>query len=145
MIPNSRSSEITLFHYRVQWLAASCLPGTCLKFPWFYRTSVVSVCIGTSRRSPNDPNLGKTADVSCRHFLLFVAWFVSTATSHECHGLSNHWQLDYLMNRSFSVTTKETSHSALVTLCEGNPLVTLGFSSQRPVMRQTFSCQNLVM
>ena len=32
-----------------------------------------------------------------------------TVTFHECHGISNHWQLNYLFNSGFQLTSKKTS------------------------------------
>ena len=52
-------------------------------------------------------------------------------TSHECHDILNHWQLQCLFNSLLMQTSKETSKVVLLVLCEGNPQVTGGFPSQR--------------
>ena len=38
--------------------------------------------------------------------------------SHECHGITNHWQLNCLFNSSSSLSKKK---SLLLAFCEGNP------------------------
>ena len=55
-----------------------------------------------------------------------------------CQGLSvSEWDtcvlrhLNYLFNGLFRLTIKKNQSSALLTVCEGNPLVTCGFPSQR--------------
>ena len=66
-------------------------------------------------------------------------------TSHECHDILNHWQLQCLFNNLLMQTlkmqtSKKTSKVALQALCEGNPPGTGGFPSQRPVMWKVFPC-----
>ena len=46
-------------------------------------------------------------------------------------GVSNHRQLDCLLNGSFRLTRMKTSNSASLALREGNPAVTAGFPTQR--------------
>ena len=49
----------------------------------------------------------------------------------ECHGVSNHHQLDCLLSRLFRRTSKKTPKLRFTGLCEGNPPVTGRFPSQR--------------
>ena len=50
---------------------------------------------------------------------------------NECDGVSNHRPLDCVLNRLFRRRSKKTSKLRVTGLCEGNPLVTGGFPSQR--------------
>ena len=54
-----------------------------------------------------------------------------TATSPECHGISNHQQLFSLFNSLFRSITKQNQSFTLLAFFEGNPQVTGEFSSQR--------------
>ena len=55
-------------------------------------------------------------------------WSYSLQWRHnERGGVSNHWSLDCVLNPQI----KETSKLGVTGLCEGNPLVTGGFPSQR--------------
>ena len=56
---------------------------------------------------------------------------VIRVSSHERHGVWNHWPRLYLFNRLFGLESKEHHKSALLALCEGNPQVTSEFLSQR--------------
>ena len=49
-------------------------------------------------------------------------------TSHECHGISYHWQLDHLFHSLYRLTIRKTIK---LSIHEGNLHVTNGFSSQR--------------
>ena len=62
----------------------------------------------------------------------YVPLFVSiTVTSREQHGISNHWQLSWFVQQLVQDNNKEsTQSSVLAVLCQGNPLVTVGFPSQ---------------
>ena len=50
---------------------------------------------------------------------------------NECDGVSNHWRLEYLLYHLFRCRSKRASKLCAIGLCEGNPPVTSGFSSQR--------------
>ena len=54
-----------------------------------------------------------------------------TVTSHECHGVATHRQIEWISNSLFRPTSKTTPKPALLTLCHGNPPMTGGFPSQR--------------
>ena len=54
-----------------------------------------------------------------------------TLTSHECHVLSNYRHLGCMSNRLFMLTTKKTSSSLFLTICEGKPQAAVGFPPQR--------------
>ena len=60
-------------------------------------------------------------------------------TSYEYHDILNHLHLDYLFNNLFQLTSKEASKLDITSLCEGNPLVTSGFLSQRASDAESFS------
>ena len=66
-------------------------------------------------------------------------WWDITVTLHEHHGISDHQQLDCLFNSEIMLTSKGTSSSVLLPLCEGNPLVTSGFPSQRATNAENVS------
>ena len=50
---------------------------------------------------------------------------------NELDGVWNHQRLDCLLNRLFRRKSKKTSKLRVTGLCDGNPLVTGGFPSQR--------------
>ena len=50
---------------------------------------------------------------------------------NECNGISNHRHLECLLNRLFSCRLNKTLKLCISGLCEGNPMVTGGFPSQR--------------
>ena len=50
---------------------------------------------------------------------------------HMCHAISNHWQLNCLLNSFLWMITKKHQNSVLLALCQKNPPVTGGFPSQR--------------
>ena len=54
-----------------------------------------------------------------------------TVMSHECYGMSNHWQLICLFNSCLDWHQWEYHSFTLLALCVGNPLLTGGFSLQR--------------
>ena len=60
-----------------------------------------------------------------------VALFLLQWCHNECHGISNHWCLDCLLNRLFRHRSKKTSKLHITALCEGNSLVTSEFSARR--------------
>ena len=51
-------------------------------------------------------------------------------TSQECQGVSNHWQLDWLLSSLFMLLTKETSKLPVTVPLLGGPLILGGFPSQ---------------
>ena len=57
----------------------------------------------------------------------------------ERGGIWNHRHLECLPNRLFRHTRKKTSKLHATGFCEGNPLVTHGFSSQRASNMENFS------
>ena len=70
---------------------------------------------------------------------------VITVTSHERHGVSNHWQLVYLVNRLFRLKSRQHQSSAFVALCEVNHELTVDSPHKGPVllnhvMLMTSSC-----
>ena len=69
-----------------------------------------------------------------RCFCLQIKW-----RHNKCDGVSNYRRLDCLLNRLFSCRWKKTSKLCVTGLCEGNPLVTSGFPSQRASNVQFFS------
>ena len=58
--------------------------------------------------------------------------------SRECHGISNHQQLNCLFKNLSSLTTKEISKLCIGSLCDGNTSVTGGFPSQRASNVESF-------
>ena len=50
---------------------------------------------------------------------------------NDCHGITNYWHLDCLINHVFRCTSKITWKLCVTGLCVGNPPVTGGFPSQR--------------
>ena len=57
-----------------------------------------------------------------------------TVMSHwfnNLDGIFNHWCLHCFLNHLFSCRSKKTSKLCVTGICEGNPLVTGGFPSQR--------------
>ena len=63
---------------------------------------------------------------------------------NERDGVSNHWRLDYLLNRLFR-PDKKTSKLRVTGLCEGNPSVTGGFSSQRASNAENVPIDDVIM
>ena len=51
--------------------------------------------------------------------------------SHVCHNESNNQELACLFNSLFRLTSKKISKPVLLVFCEGNPLMTSGFPSQK--------------
>ena len=78
--------------------------------------------------------------------LLFTDWYgyhsvtrwTLSERHNERHGVSNHQHLDCLFNRLFRHTSKKKSKLLVTGRCVGNPPVTGGFPSQRPVARRMF-------
>ena len=74
----------------------------------------------------------RVAAVFCR--IYFTCNFIGVALQwrhHECHGLSNHPRLDYLLNRLLRRRSKKTSKLRVTGLCAGNsPAVTGEFPAQ---------------
>ena len=77
-----------------------------------------------------------------------IAWFTPchvepvmfhiTAMCHTCYGILNHLQLSCLLNSMFKLTTRKSERSALLVLCEGNPLVTkvqITMSQPKPITK----------
>ena len=56
----------------------------------------------------------------------FAYFIIIKVTSHERHGISNHWPLDCLFNRLFRLTTKKTTNLRPTHLLSA----TCGFPSQ---------------
>ena len=65
-------------------------------------------------------------------------WHTSQWRHYEQNGVSSHRRLDCLLSRVFRLRSKKTSKFSVTGLCEGNPPVTNGFLSQRPVMWKCF-------
>ena len=65
------------------------------------------------------------------HHPLQVHYRVIAAMSNDRHGVSNYRSIECLFNSVFELTTKKHQRSALLSLCEGNPLMTSGFHAQR--------------
>ena len=61
------------------------------------------------------------------------------------NGVSNHRFLDCLLKRLFRRSLKKTSKLYVTGLCEGNPPVTGGFPSQRPVTRKMFPFDDVIL
>ena len=68
-----------------------------------------------------------------------------TAMSHDRHGISNYWSVECLFNSLFRLTTKKHQRSALISLCEGNPLVTGCSLHKGAVMRKMFPFDDAIM
>ena len=66
-------------------------------------------------------------------------------TLHKCHGVSNHRQLNRLSNNLFRLTTKKMLNSALQAICDGKPLVTNGFQSQRNSNAGSIPCHDVTI
>ena len=58
------------------------------------------------------------------------------STSHERHDVSNHRQLHCLFNSVVWLTERINQSYASLSLCKGNPRVSVGFPHKRPVMRK---------
>ena len=54
-------------------------------------------------------------------------------------GISNHQHLNCLLNSLFWLRQKKTSKLCITGLCEGNPLVTIGFPAKRVSIRENVS------
>ena len=54
-----------------------------------------------------------------------------TVTSHECHGVANHQQHDFVWQLFQANNNWDHKSSMLLALCMGNPSVIRGFPSQR--------------
>ena len=55
------------------------------------------------------PDLLHSGNPGLHHNHMLPDNITVTVTFHECHGISNHWQLNYLFNSSFQLTSKKTS------------------------------------
>ena len=64
---------------------------------------------------------------------------------NERGGISNHRGIACLLNRLFSLRSKETSTLRVTGLCKGNPPVTGRFPSQKAVMQQMFPFDDTIM
>ena len=62
-----------------------------------------------------------------------------------CHGVLNHQRLDCLFSRLFRRRSKKTSKLRVTGLCEGYPLVTGRFPSQRASNAETFPFNGVIM
>ena len=75
--------------------------------------------------------------------LSYLPYFISPKAlqwRHNKHpGVSDHRWHDCLFNRLFRLTSKKTSKPALLALCEGNPLVIIGYPSQSASNWETLS------
>ena len=59
-------------------------------------------------------------------------WDIPLQRCNNAHpGFSNYWRLVWLFNSVFRLTSRKAWNPASLALCEGNPLVTSGFPSQR--------------
>ena len=71
---------------------------------------------------------------------------ISLQWCHNEHdAVSNHHRPDCLLNRLFRNRSKKTSKLRVTCLCEGNPPVTGGFPSQRPVTRKMYPFDDVIM
>ena len=74
------------------------------------------------------------------YFFLLQSHHISTAASK----ITGKWPV--LINSFLGLTNKKKNQSSTsLALCEGNPPVTGGFPSQRPVMTEVFPCQDIFM
>ena len=64
-----------------------------------------------------------------------------TMMLHECPAVSNHWQIDYLLNSLFGLTVKETSKLHITGPLE----FTGGFSSQSASDVGSFPCHGVII
>ena len=97
-----------------------CHPGGHYRHYWGITLSFSEVSATTQIRSDVIPDL----QMSCSNYTL--RW-----RHDEHHGASNHRRLDCLLKRLFRRRSKKTSNFYVAGLCEGNPPVTSGFSSER--------------
>ena len=80
-----------------------------------------------------------------------VTWIIMRNTDtlqwphNECDGVSHHQLLDCLLNRLFMHRSKTKTKLLVTGLCEGNPPVTGGFSSQGAVTRKMFPFDDVIM
>ena len=66
--------------------------------------------------------------------------YIALQWSHNEHdGISNHHNLNHLLNHFFRCKSKKTSKICVTGLCEGNQLVTGGFPSQRASTAENIS------
>ena len=65
--------------------------------------------------------------------------------NNDRDGVLNHQRLDCLFNRLLRRISKKASKLCVTGLCEGNPPVTGGFPSQRPVTRKMFPFDDVIM
>ena len=68
-----------------------------------------------------------------------------TVTSYDCRGVSNYHPLDCVSNDLLKQTSKKHKSSNFLALCEGNPPVARGFPHKRPVTREAFPCEDVIM
>ena len=69
-----------------------------------------------------------------------------SCTLQRCHnGISNHRRLKFLLYRLFRSRSKKTSKLRVTGVFDGNPPVTGGFSSQRPVTRKMFLFHDVIV
>ena len=74
-----------------------------------------------------------------------IMWSLPLVTTH-C--VINHWQFHCFFNSLLKVASKKQHSSILLTICEGNLLVTAGFPPQRarwPVIWKVLLCQNVFL
>ena len=65
--------------------------------------------------------------------------------SNDRHGASNCWLIACLFNSLFRLTTKKHKRPALLSLCEGNPLLTSRSLHKGTVSREMFSLNDAIM
>ena len=80
-------------------------------------------------KNPGGPHVGP---------MNFAIWVI-IVTSHKCHTISNHQQIDSLFNRFFCWQQRKHESSLLQALCDRNPQITSGFPSQRASNAESFS------
>ena len=76
--------------------------------------------------------------------IFFIREHNITVTSHDCNGMSNHWQLNCLLNSLFRLTWEEISKLPLLTLCEGNPPSPVASPHRGPESLKIFPCHNII-
>ena len=66
-----------------------------------------------------------------RGYVSILPRHIITVTSNDHHGVFIYRSMECLFNSLLRLTAKKHQRSALLSLCEGNPLVTGGFPSKR--------------
>ena len=69
-------------------------------------------------------------DAECQKVAAFDSANEISTTSHECYGISKHWQFKICSTTCPGSQHRNHQSCTLLVLCEGNPLVTGRYSSQ---------------